>query len=231
MWPIVTEKLFDTFASSTVPIVDGPASYQGFIPSTRSVIRMDAYPDPRELADYIRYLDGNDTAYIQYFNFRRDNVQSLLPKEEQLEPSFLSNWSSWDVYNSRAGWCSICQGIAPWWRARRDPSFKVVNDTSEYLRADQSCLPAGKWDYVQRGPPYIPNWKPSQADEFTRPWVKKRVPIYSLGQDNGRGDVSIRGVWLAYSVLYLLFFAFILFLLRRRHYLNNARAPQTYMLS
>lgn len=191
---------------------------------------MDAYPDPRELADYIRYLDGNDTAYMQYFNFRRDNVE-FLPLEEQLEPSFVSNWSSWDLYNSRAGWCSICQGIAPWWRARHDPSFEVENDTSKYMRADQSCLPAGKWDYVKRGPPYIPNWKPSRLDEFTRPWVKKRIPIYSLGQDDGNG-ISIRSIWLAYSFLCILFFAFVIFLQQRRQYLNNnGRSQQTYMLS
>ncbi|KAI9318607.1 hypothetical protein BX666DRAFT_1929715 [Dichotomocladium elegans] len=207
----VTEKLFDTFQASTVPIVDGPRSYTPFIPTQRSVIRMDAYPDPRELADYIQFLDKNDTAYLEYLSYRRD--ADSVPAVERVEAPFYTNWSSWELHNNRAYFCSICRGIAPWWRARHDENIELPNDMDAYLRTDLSCRTDKKWDYARKGPPYIPHWKPSLADEFTRPWVKKRIPLYS---GNQVGEVSARSVWGVYLLLYLIFFTFIAILIRHR---------------
>ncbi|KAI9497380.1 hypothetical protein BDB00DRAFT_756785 [Zychaea mexicana] len=204
----VTEKLFDTISSSTVPIVDGPQNYEAFIPTSRAAIRMDAYPDPRELADYINYLDKNNTAYLEYFAHRR---QQDIPLKERLNPSFYGNWSSSELYTQRVSWCGVCHGVAHWWRARHDPSYPAPNDQEEYVRTDLSCLAPGKWDYVRRGPPYIPIWKPSMPDEFTRPWMKKRLPLYGVGD-----GLSVRSMWSTYMLLYLVFFSFIALLMYKR---------------
>ncbi|CDH49510.1 alpha-()-fucosyltransferase 11 [Lichtheimia corymbifera JMRC:FSU:9682] len=215
----VTEKLFDTFQSSTVPIVDGPPSYDSFLPNPRSAIRMDAYPDPRELADYLHYLDQNDTAYLEYFNYRNQDMEL----QQRVSEPFLNQWGDWERFNNKSGWCGICRGVASWWQARHNTTtMDYPRDIGQYLRTDRSCIPEGKWDYVRQGPPYIPHWKPTLPDEFTRPWIKKRLPIYQQpgGLGDGSGGMSIRTMWGVYSLLYILFFVFVAMLLytkRRRH--------------
>ncbi|KAI7885188.1 hypothetical protein K492DRAFT_124189 [Lichtheimia hyalospora FSU 10163] len=156
---IVTEKLFDTFLASTVPIVDGPKSYDGFIPNEKSIIRMDAYPDPRDLAAYIDYLDKNDTAYLEHLSFRTQ-VLDIAPRD-RLDPSFIGNWSDPALHNQRNSWCSICRGMVPWWNARRNNGAPPLLDDNR-LVVDDTCSPKGKWDYVLDGPPYIPTWEPSK---------------------------------------------------------------------
>ncbi|KAI8140926.1 hypothetical protein BJV82DRAFT_519520 [Fennellomyces sp. T-0311] len=215
----VTEKLFDTISASTVPIVDGPKVYDAFIPTPRSAIRLDAYPDPRELADYISYLDNNDTAYMEYFAHRRDI--DTTPLQDRVNPSFYGNWSSWELNDDRVAWCSVCRGVARWWRARHDPSYPTPTDQEDYLRTDLSCT-IGKWDYVRNGPPYIPDWKPTMPDEFTRPWVQKRLPLYKNSSSIDQ-SMSVRGIWSIYLLLYVAFFSFIAVLIykRRGHRDNN----------
>jgi hypothetical protein len=166
---IATEKLYDTLAMSAVPIVDGPPSYEGYIPTKRSVIHMDAYPDPKDLADYIMYLDGNDTAYLEYLSFRRDAI-NIAPKD-RLEPAFISNWSDTLAHNTRSSYCSVCRGMIPWWAYKSNPKQKATYQDphqKDIFLVDQSCSLSGKWNYAQDGPPYNPNWTPRPRDEFTR---------------------------------------------------------------
>ncbi|KAI9266824.1 hypothetical protein BDA99DRAFT_436569 [Phascolomyces articulosus] len=228
----VSEKLFDTISASTVPIIDGPKHYEAFIPTSRSAIRMDAYPDPRELADYINYLDQNDTAYLEYFSHRINIDQK--PLKERLDPAFHGNWSSWELNDRRTGWCGVCHGVAQWWRARHDPnSYSIPSDQEEYVRTDLSCQTPGKWDYVRQGPPYIPHWKPTMPDEFTRPWIKKRLPIYKTSttmndNNNEHNGLSARSMWSAYLVLYLVFFSFIAVLMYKRRHSKNSSNNNGY---
>ena len=146
---IVTEKLFDTFSVSTVPIVDGPDSYQGFVPDKNSVIRMDAFPDPRDLADYINYLDSNDTAYLDHLTFRQNALD--MPARERLDSDFIDNWSDPSYHNIRSSWCSICRGVLPWWQARQndttseDRSTATATDITpaidpNLILVDKSCM-------------------------------------------------------------------------------------------
>ncbi|KAI7869619.1 uncharacterized protein EV154DRAFT_431944 [Mucor mucedo] len=212
----VTEKLSDTISMSAVPIVDGPPSYEGYVPSDRSIIHMDAYPDPRDLADYINYLDRNDTAYLEYLSFRRDAIN--IPAKERLDPAFISNWSDTIEYTKTSSYCSICRGMIPWWKAKQDgESYHEPN--KDVFRVDDSCTDAGKWNYITQGPPYIPSWIPRARDEFTRP------DFYALISNNGstlantttieevvndKGDA----VMIANGSFILLYIVFILVLLR-----------------
>ncbi|KAI8378159.1 hypothetical protein EDC96DRAFT_493787 [Choanephora cucurbitarum] len=166
----VTEKLYDTFMMSAVPIVDGPASYDGYIPNNRSVIYADAYPDPKDLADYINYLDQNDTAYMEYFSFRQ-HALDIAPKD-RLDPSFISNWSDPSLHLERSDYCSVCRGLLPWWSYRSNPANKdeyADKNKNSFLLTDETCSSPGKWNYLFEGPPYHPSWEPRPRDEFTRP--------------------------------------------------------------
>eukprot|EP01129_Flabellula_baltica_P000470 TRINITY_DN10479_c0_g1_i1.p1 TRINITY_DN10479_c0_g1~~TRINITY_DN10479_c0_g1_i1.p1 ORF type:complete len:375 (-),score=62.14 TRINITY_DN10479_c0_g1_i1:632-1651(-) len=67
----VTEKYYKTLLSGLVPIVDGPRDYSRFLPSDKSIIRMDDYT-PEELAAYLKYLVSNRTAYMEYMPWKTD---------------------------------------------------------------------------------------------------------------------------------------------------------------
>ncbi|KAF7730428.1 hypothetical protein EC973_002235 [Apophysomyces ossiformis] len=223
----VTEKLFDTFMQSAVPIVDGPQSYDGFIPTNHSVIRMDQYLDPRDLAAYINYLDSNDTAYLEYLSFRKSatNVYS----RQDLEPSFVKNWGNRTLHNERSSWCSVCRGVAPLWRSRHDPSFNFVQpDPSERFLTDTSCMTSAKWDYVANGPPFIPPWlaKPEkEAPQIT----SEQEPNYESALVAVTADTtersSISMMWASEAFVCMTFLAFIVWMLYRRRYLPKVRSP------
>ncbi|CAO3596159.1 unnamed protein product [Absidia cylindrospora] len=222
-----TEKLFDTFMASTVPIVDGPINYQPYLPNNRSVIRMDAYPDPRKLADYISYLDKNDTAYLEYITpFRNQQV----PEPQRLDLEFYDAWANRTKFDLFSVWCGVCHGVLPWWHQRylnrTMDGFRP--DQLDYLRADQSCRPEGKWSYASLGPPYLPNWRPNLPDEFTRPWHANHRSLapYSIRDLNTYGlDTSSRVTWMLFSFYCILFTGFMGFLLYRKRTKTSYSTP------
>ncbi|KAI8874616.1 glycosyltransferase family 10 protein [Backusella circina FSU 941] len=213
-----TEKLYDTFMNSAVPIVDGPDSYSGYIPTNRSVIYMDAYPDPRDLANYLTYLDHNDTAYLEYLSFRRDAVHMSM--RERLDPVFIERWSDERALALTSDYCSICHGVLPWWRSRQDPSFELlpVEDKYDRFRVDTSCRASGKWEYVLNGPPYVPKWQPRPKDEFTRPVMMEVI-------DKIEDDDTISMASMVYIGFIGFFLLYVLFLWKQSRIKVKAQEP------
>jgi len=67
----ISEKVWsNSFRSETVPVVWGAtkADYEAVLPPNSFIFADDYYS--QELADYLNYLDKNDTAYREYFNWR-----------------------------------------------------------------------------------------------------------------------------------------------------------------
>ncbi len=69
----VTEKLTNTYLAGVIPIVDGPSDYGPFIPNTHSVIKLDDFNHPKELANYIHHVLNNKTLYNSYLDYRKPN--------------------------------------------------------------------------------------------------------------------------------------------------------------
>jgi hypothetical protein len=215
-----TEKLYDTLALSAVPIVDGPPTYEGYIPTNRSVVYMDAYPDPKNLADYINFLHNNDTAYLEYLSFRQQAID-IAPKN-RLEPKFISRWNDTMAFNQKSSYCSVCRGALPWWAYKSNPAqtnkYHDPNEADIFL-ADTSCSAPGKWNYIANGPPYKPNWTPRLPDEFTRPnFTDDSLTTIDQGQKYDDESAAFR-VLVANLLFIQLFLLFIAFLFResKRH--------------
>ncbi|KAI8073996.1 hypothetical protein BC940DRAFT_231457 [Gongronella butleri] len=194
----VTEKLVDTLKFSAVPIVDGPASYDGYLPNQRAAIRMDAYPDPRELADYIRFLDENDDAYLAYLEHRRTALTKA--PLERLDASFVKLWSDQTAHDYRVSWCSICRHMASTWTLRNNnnsstlsesaalgaaaAALEAKNDEKDLLLIDNSCSEPGKWSYAQDGPPFTGfTFTPTPKDEFARAVLRDESSSLSTTPD------------------------------------------------
>lgn len=60
----VTEKFFKSISRLMVPIVLKKSIYDGYLPAG-SYIAVDDFRSPRELANYLKHLKDNATAYLR----------------------------------------------------------------------------------------------------------------------------------------------------------------------
>ncbi len=65
----VSEKLYRPLEYDIIPIVFGGANYSAVAPP-HSVINVLDYPNPRQLATYLKHLSQNDKAYNRYFAWK-----------------------------------------------------------------------------------------------------------------------------------------------------------------
>lgn len=66
----ITEKFFLILKYNIIPVVVGGGNYSRFIPKSGYINAMD-YPSPYHLAQYLKYLDSNVTAYNSYFKWKK----------------------------------------------------------------------------------------------------------------------------------------------------------------
>ena len=74
----ITEKYWENaIDNNIVPVVMGGADYKTLaIPN--SYIDVQDFASPKELAEYLLYLEGNDTAYREYFTWKK-RYQRIIP--------------------------------------------------------------------------------------------------------------------------------------------------------
>jgi hypothetical protein len=93
----VTEKLFQPLDAGTVPVVIGPDNIDDFAPSDRSIINVNDFKSPKELAEYLNYLDQHDEEYEKYLEWKKTGPQQ-------------SFWDVVDVNNIHSQ-CRLCLKI------------------------------------------------------------------------------------------------------------------------
>jgi hypothetical protein len=67
----MTEKLFRPLEVGSVPIYMGSPYARDWMPNDKSAIFVDNYESPEDLAEYIKYLDGNDKEYQKYLEYKK----------------------------------------------------------------------------------------------------------------------------------------------------------------
>lgn len=75
----ISEKLFQPLRYGSVPIFRGCNNLADFAPP-HSTIDANDFRSPKELAEYLLYLDKNDTAYNEYFQWKYDNDIGNIPR-------------------------------------------------------------------------------------------------------------------------------------------------------
>ena len=68
----VTEKLFGTLSSGSVPVYLGAPNARKFAPSPKSVIYVSDFASTKELADYLIELDKDDEKYNEYLKWKKE---------------------------------------------------------------------------------------------------------------------------------------------------------------
>lgn len=104
----ITEKLYNPLAAGTVPVVLGThrENYEKLVLGD-SFIHVDDFASPKELADYLLYLDKHDDMYRKYFQWRKH--YKVRPVGLWSEPS-----------------CQACDYI------RRRRQFRVANNLNKW---------------------------------------------------------------------------------------------------
>ncbi|CAG8660197.1 22643_t:CDS:2 [Cetraspora pellucida] len=144
----VTEKLLNAFIAGVVPIVDGPSDYTPFAPTNHSLIQIDQFSSPSELASYILSVSENEQAYSSYLSYK--NNDSTLSEE------FVKYWQGYNHqtgifgYDFRGGRCKLCK-LANQLRNFNNHDNQSSNNLfkdifgdeispKKFLYADRSCI-------------------------------------------------------------------------------------------
>lgn len=105
----VTEKLYNNLRLNVIPIVFGGGNYSIVAPPM-SVININDFKSPKELAKFLYYLDSNNTAYNEffawkskYFVYSRDSVPLVCDLCEKVS----KGWDKERVYSNFAHWAKI----------------------------------------------------------------------------------------------------------------------------
>ncbi|KAB7498608.1 Glycoprotein 3-alpha-L-fucosyltransferase A [Armadillidium nasatum] len=116
----VTEKFYI--------ILRGSGDYAAIAPP-HSYINVEDFRIPRDLADYLYYLHRNETAYMEYFNWRKDYFAMSMV-----------NW-----LHHASSFCTLCQKL------HTDKTEKVYYNITEWFYGEAQC---NKGVRSVRIPPY-----------------------------------------------------------------------------
>lgn len=114
----VTEKLFGRIAYFLVPIVLNKTMYEEQLPK-KSVISATDFSSVKELANYLEYLNKNMTAYLEYFEWRKE--YSIVNK----------NWMNACQNPMKCSFCSLCSFLH-----MKKNTIKVKSDVYEWWHKD-----------------------------------------------------------------------------------------------
>ena len=83
----VSEKIYKAFKKQIVPIVFGGANYS-YVAPPKSVIDIKLFPNPRDLAAYLKYLSNDQDAYNEYLEWKNTEYDVVVGREDILSENF-----------------------------------------------------------------------------------------------------------------------------------------------
>lgn len=116
----LTEKLWwNAYHKESVPVVMGATKedYMQYCPPN-SFIHTDDFVSPSKLAEYIKYLDQNDTAYNQYFEWKRQ--YKVLNEHGYFGSPSLHLCRICEALNKNGQSTKVYNNLGSFWNARRD---------------------------------------------------------------------------------------------------------------
>ena len=118
----VTEKLRNPLSHNIVPIALGAidSHYDRKMPPN-SVIDVSKYKTPKELADYLHYLNKNDRAYMKYFDWKKTYAMGI----------------------RSSGLCELCSILH-----KQNHPFKSRFDSNKWWVTDAKCI--SETDQIRR---------------------------------------------------------------------------------
>uniref|UniRef100_A0A1X7UYS0 Fucosyltransferase n=1 Tax=Amphimedon queenslandica TaxID=400682 RepID=A0A1X7UYS0_AMPQE len=131
----ITEKFWRPFYAGSVPVVKGSPTVKDWAPSEHSIILIDDFKSPKELAEYLIYLDKNNDEYVKYLEYKKTGVtnERLLNIMEDRE--WKANVVAYDDKNMIESYeCFVCDSIHERLRKEREglPLDPIIANKSHY---------------------------------------------------------------------------------------------------
>ncbi|KAM8938993.1 GDP-fucose protein O-fucosyltransferase 3 [Pelodytes ibericus] len=107
----ITEKLWRPLKLGVVPIYYGAPNIRDWLPSNKSAIIVDRFGHPKELAEYIKQLDSNDTLYMEFLEWK---LQGNINNKNLVSAVKDRKWGVQDVTQDNyidAFECMVCSKI------------------------------------------------------------------------------------------------------------------------
>eukprot|EP00741_Cyanophora_paradoxa_P024470 tig00022075_g23627.t1 len=101
----ITEKVYEGLTAGTVPIYMGSPNIRDYMPDHKAVILVDDFPSVKELAEYLKYLDKNDTAYEEHLAWKSTKYEAPLGSAARNFKRFINT-------NNIHSACRICIAVA-----------------------------------------------------------------------------------------------------------------------
>lgn len=122
----VTEKVYQSFLTGTIPIYRGPSNWKQYMPCKNAscVIDADAFSSMEALADHIRYLNNNHTAALAYFDWLND------PDVDVLQALINDSIDNWHCLMAKLIWPSLKDEDIDWYECRRQVA-RLLGSCSE----------------------------------------------------------------------------------------------------
>lgn len=135
----VTEKFFKILNLNMIPVVLGGSDYTKIAPN-KSYINAKDFENIEDLASYLKYLDQNLTAYVEYFEWKN---------YFQVRTDFATPM------------CDLCKAL-------NDPSApeKSYDDIFKWWRTDGSCQNKGEFSWSKNN--YEDTFKDQVASFFEK---------------------------------------------------------------
>ena len=124
----LTEKFWRPLYAGAVPIVRGSPTIKDWAPSKQSIIVAEDFPTPKDLAEYLKFLDGNDAEYEKYLAWKTEGVTN-----KQLLADY--NSREWFIENEGLSFidgfqCYVCDQLHL--RRRQNIKTPLIADKTHY---------------------------------------------------------------------------------------------------
>ncbi|CAB4056182.1 FUT-1 [Lepeophtheirus salmonis] len=131
----VTEKYFQALRLPVVPVVYGRVNYTAISPP-HSFINVRDFKNPKALAEYLMYLDKNDTAYSEYFKWKLDGHYKISSFPQEVQKTLCNLCHKLNNLEHRPAYTTT--QINKYWRGtKKDPVCSTPEDYIPGLKKGQ----------------------------------------------------------------------------------------------
>ena len=139
----ITEKFFTPLTHNILPVVLGGANYSQIAPPHSHINARD-FPSAKALADHLKYLLSNTTAYEEYFEWKK----------------YFKVYGTLDFYMGRA-MCQLCEVLND---ESQSQKTKVYSDINHWWRDEAKCKIKGSFPWSKPEPPSLLSGLSSLSD-------------------------------------------------------------------
>ena len=107
----ITEKFWRPLYVGSVPIVMGSPTIKDWAPTNHSIIVADDFKSPKELAEYLHFLDQNDEEYEKFLEFKRTGVTNPLLLRHARERGWIVDYIEEGINFIEGFECFVCDTI------------------------------------------------------------------------------------------------------------------------